>query len=155
MTVAQVIQKAERLDGKMIRVRGAANLWLQPSQAEMWIYGGCAVKRDPNERQGSVKGWLALYDLTDWERSWRYDGPRDETGVKISESSFKCEGDYCKISCSPFEVIPQRMYEFVGTLQVTQGNEFLLENIVLDQSRQLVDGKWIPLSNANFDIMFP
>jgi hypothetical protein len=77
-TVAEVIQKAERLEGKTIRVRGLANLWIAPSQAQMWMYGGCAVKTDPNERQGSVKGWLALYDSLESESGWSYGTPHDQ-----------------------------------------------------------------------------
>jgi hypothetical protein len=122
----------------------------------MWLYGGgCAVKLDPNERQGYVKGWLTLYD-TAYQDEWGGDGaPHDEPGVKVSESSFKCEGDYCKITCSPFEVISERMYEFVGTLQVSGDSEFILENIDLEQSRQLINGNWVPISTGDFDVMFP
>lgn len=156
LTVAEVIQNAERLDGKSIRVRGWAYLWLSPSRATMWLYGGgCAAKLDPNERQGYVKGWLTLYDLT-YPDEWGGDGaPHDEAGIKISESSFSCEGDYCKITCSPFEVGTQRTYEFVGTLKVDENSEFILEDINLEQSRQLVDGNWIPIQKVNFDIQFP
>lgn len=155
LTAAEVIQNAERLNGKPVRVRGFAYLWIDPSRAEMWMFGGCALKTDPSDRQGYVKGWLTLYDSAypdDWGGD---DAPRDEPGVKIAESSFDCEGDYCKITCSPFEVVAQRMYEFVGTLQVNETSELLLENINLDQSSQLVDGKWTPISRGDFDVMFP
>lgn len=155
LTVAKVIQNVERLDGKTIRVRGLANLWVDPSRGEMWMYGGCALKTDPNTRQGYVRGWLTLYDSIESEGLWAYGGPQDQTGVKISESSFDCEGDYCKITCSPFEVVSQRMYEFTGTLQVNENSEYILENIDLEQSRQLVDGKWVPIQKGNFDVSFP
>jgi hypothetical protein len=156
LTIAEVLQNAERLDGKTIRVRGWAYLWINPSRATLWLYGGgCAVKIDPNERQGYVKGWLTLYGST-YLDEWGGDGaPHEETGVKISESSFKCEGDYCKITCSPFEVVTQRMYEFIGTLQVNKNSEFFLENIDLKRSRQLVDDNWIPISTGDFEVMFP
>ena len=62
LTVAEVIQNAECLDGKTIRVRGLAYLWVDPSQAEMWMFGDCAPKTDPSARQGVVFGWLTLYD---------------------------------------------------------------------------------------------
>jgi hypothetical protein len=153
--VAEVVQNAGRLDGKTIRVRGKAYLWINPSRATMWLYGGgCAVKLDPNERQGYVKGWLTLYDAA-YPDEWGGAGaPHDEKGVKVSESSFRCEGDYCRIACSPFEVVSERMYEFVGTLQIND-SEFILENVDLDQSRQLVDGKWTPVQRGNFEVMFP
>jgi hypothetical protein len=155
VTIVRVIQNAERLEGKSIRVRGCDYLWKNPSRATMWLYGGCTAKLDPNERQGSVKGWLTLYDLT-YPDEWGGDGaPHNETGIKISESSFSCEGDYCKITCSPFEVGTQRTYEFVGTLQVNQNSEFILEDIDLEQSHQLVDGNWVPIQKVNLDIRFP
>ena len=81
LTAAEVIQNAERLDGKTIRVRGMAYLWIDPSQAAMWM--------------------------------------------------------------------------FVGTLQVNEDSELILQNIDLEQSSQLVDGKWLPISTGNFDVMFP
>ncbi len=158
LTVAEVIQNAEKLDGKTVRVRGVANVWVDPSQAEMWRFGGCAIAPDGTLlKQGHVSGWLTLYDSIDPEKEdlWAYGGPRDAIGVKISESSFKCEGDYCKLTCSPFEVASLQTYEFVGTLRVGTGSALILENIDLDRSSQLVDGKWIPLQKGNFDVFFP
>lgn len=154
-TVAEVIQNAERLDGKTIHVRGFAYLWMNPSQAEMWKTGGCIPKTDPSYRQIAVGGWLTLYDSVFSDNWGGDDAPRDEIGVKISESSFDCKGDYCGLTCSPFEVVSQRMYELVGTLRVNGNSEFILENIDLDQSRQLVDGEWISIQKADFVVPFP
>ncbi len=156
LTVAEVIQNAERLDAKTIRVRGMAYLWVDPFQAEMWMSGGCAVDPDGTlSKQGNVVGWLTLYDSA-YPANWGGDdAPRDVTGVTISEAAFHCGGDYCKITCSPLEVVAQRMYEFVGTLRVNESSKLILENIDLDRSSQLVDGKWLPLSSRNFDVMFP
>lgn len=155
LTVTEVIQNAESLNGKTIHVRGFAYLWIDPSQAEMWGSGGCIPKTDPSYRQGVVAGWLTLYDSI-YEDNWGGDdAPRDAIGVKISESSFDCNGDYCRLTCSPFEVVAQRMYEFVGTLKVNEKSEFILENIDLDRSRQLVEGKWLSIQNGDFVIPFP
>lgn len=156
LTVAEVVENADRLDGKSIRVRGLAYLWVDPSRAEMWMFGGCAVDPDGTlSKQGNVVGWLTLYD-SEYPDNWGGDdAPRNVTGVKVSESSFHCNGDYCKITCSPFEVTAQRMYEFAGTLRVNGVSDFILENIDLDQSSQFVDGKWMPLSAGNFGVMFP
>ncbi len=156
LTVAEVIQNAERLDAKTIRVRGMAYLWVDPFQAEMWMSGGCAVDPDGTlSKQGNVVGWLTLYDSA-YPANWGGDdAPRDVTGVTISEAAFHCGGDYCKITCSPLEVVAQRMYEFVGTLRVNESSKLILENIDLDRSSQLVDSRWIAISDGTFDVVFP
>jgi hypothetical protein len=155
LTISEVIQNAERLDGKMIRVRGFAYLWINPSQAQMWGMGGCVPKTDPSYGQGVAIGWLTLYDSV-FPDTWGGDhAPRDEIGVRISESAFGCNGDFCKITCSPFEVVSGRTYELVGTLQVHENSDLILENIDVEGSSQLVDGEWIPISARNFDVLFP
>lgn len=155
LTVAEAVQDAERLDGHTIRVRGLAYLWVDPSQAEMWMFGGCMPTTDPNYGQGVVKGWLTLYDSIDPEDIAHYGVPYEETGIKISESYFHCGGNYCGMTCSSFEVVSQRMYEFVGRLQVDDQSGLILEELDLDQSSQLVDGNWTTISNGNFEVMFP
>ena len=154
-TVAQVIQNAELLDGKTIRVQGFAYLWMGPSLAEMWMTGGCIPKTDPSYKQRAVKGWLMLYDSVFPDNWGGDDAPRDEIGVKISESSFDCKGDYCGLTCSPFEVVSERMYEFVGRLEVNGDTEFILKNIDLDESSQFVDGKWVSIQKGDFPVPFP
>lgn len=151
MTVAEVIQNAEKLDGKTIRVRSLAYLWSNPTRAEMWTFGGCA----PGSTEGHVTGWLTLYDAIDRNDIVQYGVPYNETGIKISEAGFRCEGNYCKMTCSPFKVISEQTYEFVGTLRVNGASDFILEDIDIEQSSQLVNGKWEPLSTGSFDLMFP
>ncbi len=155
LTVAEVVQKADSLAGKTVHVRGVAYLWVDPSQAEMWMAGGCMPTTDPSYGQGIVKGWLTLYDSIDPDDLAQYGVPYEEAGLKISESSFHCGGDYCKISCSSFQAVSQRMYEFTGTLRREPGEELVLENIDLAQSSQLVDGTWVPLTVGDFNVMFP
>jgi hypothetical protein len=154
--VAEVVQNAERLNGRTIRVRGVANVWVKPPQAEMWRTGGCVPKTDPSYRQGYVEGWLTLHDSIDpqAEDLWVYGGPRDRIGIKISETNFDCKGDYCGMTCSPFEVVSLRTYEFVGTLRV-RGDELILENIDLEQSSQLVDSEWTAIPKRDFPVFFP
>ena len=155
LTVTQVLQNADRLDGKTIRVRGQAYLWVDPSRAEMWMSGGCIPKTDPSYRQGVVTGWLTLYDSLG-EEDLAGDGtPQDKTGIRISGENFRCDGDYCKITCSPFEAVSLRMYEFVGRLQINPDSELKLEDLDLDQSRQFVNGTWTSLASKTFDVMFP
>ena len=155
LTVAEAVRKADSLAGKTVRVRGVAYLWVEPSQAEMWIAGGCLPTTDPSYGQGIVKGWVTLYDSIDPEDLVQYGVPYEEAGVRISDVSFHCGGDYCKMTCSSFDAVSQRMYEFAGTLRREQGGELVLENIDLAQSSQLVDGTWIPLTVGGFDVVFP
>ncbi len=56
---------------------------------------------------------------------------------------------------SSFEVVSERMYEFVGTLQVDEDSQLILENIDLDRSSQLVDGKWLSVQKGNIEVKFP
>lgn len=156
LTVSDVIQNARALDGQTIRVHGQVFLWTEPSREEMWLSGGCVPITDASHSSpGTVVGRLTLYDSIDPEDLRQYGAPHDKTSLTIPESAFHCNGDYCKITCSPFEVVSERAYQFVGTLRVTEEAGLFLENIVLEQSSQFVDGSWIPLQKGNFDVMFP
>jgi hypothetical protein len=145
MTVSQVIQNAEALDGQTIRVRGRARLLINPSESEMWAAGGCVPNTDPSAGQGKAEGWLTLYDPLTQDQ---------ETVIRIPESNFHCEGDYCKLTCTPFKVTSYEMYEFVGTLRVN-GTELILENLDLEQSRQFIDAEWTAIATGSSDVMFP
>jgi hypothetical protein len=68
-----------------------------------------------------VRGWLALYDHIDPEDLRKSGAPHDRIGIRISDSDFHCEGDYCRLSCSPFEPASLRPYEFTGRLRLKQG----------------------------------
>ena len=155
LTVAEVVQNAERLDGKIIRVRALAYLWSDPTQPEMLLTGGCIPRTDPSYRQIPVKGWLTLYDAIDPDDMAGYGVPHDETGIKISEDNFRCEGDYCKMTCSAFEVVSERMYEFVGRLRVEENSKLILEDLDLDRSSQLVEREWVPIQRGDFPVFFP
>jgi hypothetical protein len=156
LTVSEVIRNADSLDGQTIRVRGQAYLWIDPSREEMWMFGGCAINPDGSPSEGgSVSGWLELYDQIDPDDLKNYGAPHNDRGIKIAESSFDCKGNYCKMTCRPFEVVSDKTYELVGALRVKEGPELILENIDLDRSRQMVNGSWLPVSTGNFDVMFP
>lgn len=155
LTVAEVVQKADSLEGQTVHVRGVAYLWVNPSQAEMWMVGGCMPTTDPSYGQGVVRGWLALYDSIDSNDLAQYGVPYEEAVLKISESSFHCGGDYCKMTCSSFQAVSQRTYEFTGTLRREEGAGLVLEDIDLAQSSQLVDGTSVPITVGDFDVMFP
>ena len=120
------------------------------------MFGGCvppSVGGSPS--QGQVVGWLTLYDQIDPDDLKDYDAPHDGNGIKISESSFHCEGDYCKTTCSSFEVVSQRTYNFAGTLRLNEASELILEDIDLARSSQLVDGQWVSMRTGEFSFWFP
>jgi hypothetical protein len=157
LTVAEVIQNAEVLEGKTVRVRGVAYIWVDPTRDEMWMFGGCAPNSAAasSSSQGNVVGWLTLYEQIDPDDLKNYGVPHAGQGIKISESNFHCEGNYCILTCSPFQISSHQMYEFVGTLQVNKNDGMILENMDLDHSSQLVDGEWLPIPGGDFDLMFP
>src|SRR5574341_90970 len=131
LTVSDVIRNARALDGKTIRVRGQAYFWMEPSREEMWMSGGCAINPDGSlSKRGHVVGWLALYDEVDPTKP-----PREEAGLTISVSDFHCEGNYCTMTCGPFEPVTGRTLELVGTLRIHEQSaemKLVLENLNLD-----------------------
>jgi hypothetical protein len=156
LTVLEVIQNAETLNGKTIRVRGQAYLWIEPSLAEMWNYGGCVPNSDASaSSEENVVGWLTLYDKIDPNDLKNYGAPHDNIDIKISEDNFHCKGNYCGMTCLSFEVKSQQTYEFIGTLRLDGESELILENIDLGASRQLMNGEWIPTLPGEFSIVFP
>lgn len=120
----------------------------------MWMSGGCRPDTDPS-MPGNVNGWLTLYDQIDMDDLRHYGAPHDDTGIKISKASFHCDGNYCLMTCQGFEAISLRMYEFFGILRVNADSELILENIDLNESSQLVDGEWLPISTGKLQVYFP
>lgn len=155
LAVSDVIRNARALDGKTIRVRGQAYFWMEPSREEMWMFGGCAINPDGSpSKRGHVVGWLALYDEVDSTQP-----PREEAGLTIAESDFHCEGNYCTMTCGPFEPVTGRTFELVGTLRAVNEQsaemKLVLENLDLDESRQFVNEKWAPIPTGDFGFVFP
>jgi len=152
LSVSEVIENANSLDGKPIRVRGQVFLWIEPSPTAMWMFGGCAPA-EPS--RGNVIGWLTLYEHIDPE-DLQYNGaPHNNVGIKIAQDSFDCGGNYCQLTCKGFEAVSGRMYEFFGTLRINADSELLLENIDLSLSRQLVDEEWVSITAGEFNRLFP
>ena len=152
LTVTQVWQDAKSLEGKRIRVRGQADFQLIPYHPLQ--IGGCIVTAE-GEQRPRIIGELRLHDQ---------DSHDPKNAILISESSLQCEGDVCSVGCKPFAPSAHatwggaetvEAFEFVGTLRVRhQGNEvvLILDNIDLDQSRRLADGKWgaIPIEEITY-----
>ena len=156
LTVSEVIEQAESLNGKTIRVRGVAYLWSEPSASEMWNYGGCIPDSAGPPKWDVVVGWLTLYesiepdDLGLYGSAAAYENP----GIRIADSSFHCDGGVCGLTCRPFTVRSHQTYEFTGTLCVDAAG-LTLKEIDLEQSAWLVDGELQPIVAENFPIVFP
>ncbi len=154
LTVSEVWRDAASLDGERIRVRGQADFRLIPYHPLQ--VGGCVVGEDRDKFQ--ISGRLALLDQ---------DSQDPERGLFISESSLHCEGDMCKVVCSPFAPTAHatwggsetiEAFEFAGTLRVDdQGGTLvlILEDIDLQASQRLFEGKWGPIPTGDFTYLFP
>jgi hypothetical protein len=151
MTVSQVAQNAESLDGERICVRGGPDFRFVPYHPMQ--KGGCP----PAPYHEDIGGELDLVD----------EGSPDL--FKLSIGDLLCEGSLCAVACSPFspghtarhdegpcEEI--EAFEFVGVLRVDRGQgevELTLEDLDLNASRRLVDGEWGPIPTGVFEYWFP
>ena len=158
LTVSEVWENTQELDGKQIRVRGWAYVYTEPYVGFIGCPPAGVIENDV------VVGKMFLLPENDTtERS---------SGIAISESSLLCEGSHCGISCAPFD--PGNMdycialrgystprliaYELVGTLRVNQtaGELWLvLEDIQLSESRRLIEGTWEPIPTGTVDYVCP
>lgn len=157
LTVSEVIEQAEALNGETIRVRGVAYLWTEPSSSEMWNYGGCIPASAGPPKWEVVVGWLTLYESIDPDDLGLYGSAAayDKRGIRIADSSFHCDGGICGLTCQPFTVQSRHTYEFIGTLRVDNSGQLTLEEIDLEQSAQLVNGELQSIPAENFPVMFP
>lgn len=155
LTVSQVWQDAESLEGQRIRVLGQADFHLTPYHPLQ--VGGC-IPTAEGETRPRVVGELAIRD----------EGSHDpKNALLISESSLHCEGDVCSVVCTPFAPSAQAIwggaetidaFEFVGTLRVRpleNGVALILEDIDLRASRRRADGKWEAIPPGEFTYVFP
>ncbi len=157
LTVPEVIEQAESLNGETVRVRGVAYIWTDPSSSEMWNYGGCIPDSAGPPKWDVVVGWLTLYEAVDPADLGFY-GPAlayEKRGIRIADSSFHCDGSVCGLTCEPFTVQSRRTYEFTGILRMDEAGELTLEGIDLEQSAWLVDGELQPIPAENFGVGFP
>ena len=158
LTVSEVWQNAESLDGERICVRGQADLRLLPYHPMM--VGGCVPDQDFLD-SNPIVGRLDLYDGEPSSSTQR---------LTISNSDIECEGDVCRLECRPFAPTCEGMFcgpegplnieafEFVGTLKVVgqpDSVELILEDLDLESSRRLADGEWGPIPTGVFTYMFP
>jgi hypothetical protein len=119
--------------------------------------GGCNPSVE-GETRPRIIGELTIRDL---------DSQDPENAILISGSDLQCEGDVCSVVCKPFAPSAQAIwggtetieaFEFVGTLRVRpQGNivRLILDDIDLEASRRLADGKWGVIPTGEFTYVFP
>jgi hypothetical protein len=155
LSVSEVWQNADSLDGKRIRVRGQADFQLIPYHPMQ--VGGC-IPSTEGEIKPRIVGELALLDQDSHDPKHR---------LSISESSLQCEGDVCNVVCKPFAPSAQAIwggtetieaFEFVGTLRVRAQESkgaLILDDIDLRVSRRLADGEWGPIPRGDFTYNFP
>jgi hypothetical protein len=149
LTVSQTWQNAESLDGERIRVRGQAYFRIIPYPG---LLGWCV----PDGGEDTV-GKLELLDENSPDPRY-YTGDRPLPRLSISESTLQCQGNQCRMTCTPFDPQAAEVFEFVGTLRTgdQQGDaELVLENIDVKVSRQLLDEEWVPIQTGNFSYFFP
>src|SRR5574341_390334 len=135
LTVVEVWQNAEALNGQLIRVRGWADI-------EIWVTAvGCKPARcDCNES----RGYPFIYgDVVEPPRNQ----PVAFDEKKIYLSGALCSGDECFLSCPVFNPNSAPVFEFVGILNVQyyEGkiSRLDLEKIDFEASRRLFGGKWL------------
>jgi hypothetical protein len=148
LTVSEAWEKAESLEGKLIRVRGRARFFTEPYQG----LTGCV----PGGGRDIV-GRLELYDENAPDPHY-YGGKQPLPKMIVSESSLQCKGNTCQVTCAPFNPQEAGVFELVGTLRIDnlQGNRVLtLENVNLEESRQLSGEKLGPIPTGTFQYNFP
>jgi len=155
LTVSEVWQNADSLEGKRICVRGQADFRLLPHHPMQ--VGGCIPKTE-GVVLPRIVGELALLDQ---------DSQDSEHRLLISESDLQCEGNVCRVVCRPFAPSAHaawggtetvQAFEFVGTLRVyaqESGVALVLDDIDLRASRRLADGEWGPIPTGDFTYNFP
>jgi len=140
LTVTEVSQRAKSLVGKQVRVRGYAYLSVMMT-AVLCVPSRC----DCNESLGELDLYAEQPDPAHLNRLF------DLAHITILETSLKCQGDECSMTCSPFDPGLATQFEFVGTLQ-SRDDSLILENLDLEASRQWIDGKWVPMKTGEFAV---
>jgi len=148
LTVSEVWQNAQALEGKPIRVRGQAVFSTVPYQG----LTGCVPGGG-----GEIKGELALYD-EDAPDPLYYGGNEPLARLEISTDSLNCQGNTCQMTCTPFDPHAAKAFEFKGTLhkETRLGKIVLiLSELDLDKSFQISGAAQKPMPTGTFQIIFP
>jgi photosystem II stability/assembly factor-like uncharacterized protein len=140
LTVDEVWQKADSLNGKQVQVRGYP--FFQKTQTLVL----CEPQRcNCNESQGELI--LVGEELQPENFGKILDLPT----ISIASSSLKCKGDECTMKCTPFDPTVAREFELVGTLKM-EHDDLFLDDLDLAASRQRIDQEWLPIETGTFTV---
>ncbi len=123
LTVQEVMENRYSLNGKNVTIRGNINILYIMQTLLLCIPDTC--------------------HCNDTYVEYSFDG------IEIDELS--CSGDQCAIQCSPFNPQTGDVYIFVGTLLV-RGERIILRDIDFEASRQLIEGRWVPIPTGAFNV---
>jgi hypothetical protein len=171
LTVSEVWENAQALNGTQIRIRGQAVLRGPSVDTMMFLYGGCSVADDPDAHHTGAA--LSIYDMDapvagDYGLEYAYGGNSESSEqnrlrnslphVTLSKDVFQCKGDDCELNCGPFAPEAAPAFEFVGILRLdiqAEGTRLFLDALDLSASRQLVDEEWRPIPETTVTYYFP
>ena len=143
LSVYDVWSNAKILDGKKIHVQGKAVF-------SIWLIGeGACCSQACN--CGERLGFLELVS----DSPIRINKKHSSTDY-ISIYLPSCDGDYCSLTCSPFDPTKAEAFEFYGVLEASYRNDdvtgLLLKDIDFSVSKQLIDGEWRAIETGKFEI---
>jgi hypothetical protein len=148
LTITNVWEQADELEGQSIRVRGRARFFTEPYQG----LTGCVPGGG-----GDIVGRLVLYD-EDAPDPHYYGGEQPLPTIVVSSDSLQCKGNTCQITCEPFNPQEGAVFELVGTLRVEHQEStkvLTLEDVILTESRQLMGEKLEPIPTGTFQYSYP
>lgn len=142
LSVFEVWQRAEELEGQVIRVQGKADFMMSTT-----LVLCCPPSCDCNE----TSGLLRLVS----ENPTRVN--IDCAIVDLIEiDTPDCRGDECSLTCTPFYPGEVEAFEFTGQLKVFYVRDhpcgLQLIHVDLTASQQFVDGAWGPIPTGTFTI---
>ncbi|PKO13231.1 MAG: hypothetical protein CVU39_20245 [Chloroflexi bacterium HGW-Chloroflexi-10] len=146
LTVSEVWEQADALEGTTILARGRMRLFTSPYQG----LTGC-VQGGGN----ALVGIAALYD-EDAEDPHYSEEPLNN--ILIAESDLRCVGNTCGMTCVPFDPKGGMIFELMGTLRVEREGglkNVLLEDIQLEKSFRIIEEKREPIPTGKFEYLFP
>ena len=139
LSVDQVWENAQQLEGQVIRVRG---------KVEFVQYKTLLICRPPTcECNDSRANFYLVSEET--ENLHQNCSSKDTIDIPID-----CQGDECSLTCSPFDPYPAEALELVGRLKLTYQNGKLcslaLSDLELANSRQMNGGAWKTIPTGSF-----
>ena len=117
------------------------------------MFGGCPL----SAKKGYSAGRLELYDRDPGLQKYSA-GEAAQMKLTISEASLQCKGDFCQMTCTPFDPQGAQTFELVGTLRIDGRSDKMvltLDDIDLSVSRQFIEGSWVSIPTGEVVYQFP